>query len=345
MGLPLKKAALILLCFSALSVGCTGRGGCNGSSESSSGNSQLEAPPRNSSLFAFDTKAIRQLLVARFDAKAGEAWTARLVRAEEATDAQVNNRAEPTWFLRSLSTQPSLSDPRADGNFVQHLIDTLLSLRVESHEPDAPAGTYGLENPRFALRWSEREGEGGYELLVGDRNPRSEGGVFVRLPGGPVITVRGAALQMLEMIESPDTLRQRRWVTLSRDDVDEIELSGSGITRTYAERASDHWTDRKGRKLKPDLDAFLEGVTHLRIKRFMDINTAAENDALSKWVAERPDRELVLSDRNGKAFRFLARMKGFPSGESLLLATASNRPGALFELYPESLGRLTLKGF
>jgi hypothetical protein len=269
----------------------------------------------NEPLFIFNTKNLTEFTIAKNDPTTSDQWTARLSKINSAP-----------WEVASAPDGSVLADKMADASYIDHLADTLQTLRATAKAPNGPLSSFGLHPPRFALRWTA-SGKS-HELLLGDSVPH-KGGHYAWIgsqsTSGHVLIVQGAALQMLGYLTSFDALRLRKLLPFSADDVDELELYKGSRLFQYAQRQGDEWTDRKGQKLKAPVGEFLENLTHLRIRHFSD---AIENSA----PRAKPLFRLVFKDRHGKATVLNIYTRG-----GGVFAAVSSRPKSTFEVFSEAL--------
>jgi hypothetical protein len=226
-----------------------------------------------------------------------------------------------------------LLDVQADGIFIQHLLDLLLTTKVEEWAGFGPLQSFGLQTPAFSLRWSDASRS--YELNIGDRVTGSAGARFAYLPGYPdqVFKVDGSGVRMLEMISSFEVLRQKRLVSYTADDIDEFEIFKREGSPFYAQRQSGGWANRKQIKLPEAVRDWVEMLTHVRIQKFED--TPALARSLAEVIAKSPDLQITLKDRD--AIPLKLQFKEINGRE---WAISSDRQGALFELFPGIIQRL-----
>ncbi|MEK6705505.1 MAG: DUF4340 domain-containing protein [Bdellovibrionota bacterium] len=275
--------------------------------------------------FSFDVPDVSELTIAKNDPKSGDSWTVRL---------QNTGGPDPTWQI--ASGPHGILDNLANTGYVNHLLDTLRTLRADLHTEttNGPIESFGLLPPVFYLEWRTNKAdkaeqwrlklglpEGGKPFCIASAHAMAD---------SAVLTCTGAAIKMLDILDSFTAVRHRALSTITSDDVEEIEIFyGNKKSVFFAQREGLDWTNRKHRRLKANIDAFLDGVTHTRIKEFVDD----------------PDETLRLLDTLKKSRHQTIRLSGL-KGMSVtiksskqsheLLATISNRPGAVFKLYPEA---------
>ncbi len=291
-------------------------------------------------IFSLTPTHVRELAIEKNDAVSGDRWSIAL---------RSNARG---WEISSAGSRPII-DRVADQSFILHFLDTLNTLVYAEPAPQGPASSYGLEPPQFALRTTitPDTGSGGpdrvLDLLIGtaargtdSQEPSTR---FARVPPfSQTMVVHGAAIQMLEMMTSFDSLRKRTVLSFSSDDVDELTLVQAGKEKLYAQRDGDTWTDRKHRKSKSSIREKLDSLTHLRIREFID-----DADRAKKFVADTAASPLFEVTFGGRAIPnsdpadakvIVLRISSLGPD---LVATVSNRPGAAFLLFPESLRLFT----
>lgn len=256
--------------------------------------------------FAFDTKKIMTFEIAKADPKTGDAWS-----------AQFDRNPDGIWEVASGPGGGHLIDRKAHSQLIDHLLDTLRTLRVTHLAPKGPPESFELIPPRFALRW------GGHELRLGS-------GQFASI-GSTVYEVEGAALKMLDYIDSFQSLREQTLLSpITSDDIDEVELSQGGKKYFYAQREGTVWTDVHHKPVKPDMSFFLDQLTHARIQEFVDQpETSAQ---LAASVRKNPLVQITLKDRLGHATQAYWKWETM-EGTKKLFSTSSLRPSAVFRIF------------
>jgi hypothetical protein len=282
------------------------------------GGSARPEPKIGSRPLAFDPALVGEVTLSVHGPGAGQGapWTASI-------------QLEPGqgWRIGSAPGGATLADRLADGGFLVHLLDSLTTLQYTEEPPRGPLASYGLDPPHHALRL--KEGSREHELALGAEI--REGGRYALLAGTrTVMIVRGSALRMLELLTGFEVLRRRTLATWATDDIDEVELWEDKRRAFAAERAGDAWVDGKGRRLRADVTAWLDAITHLRIRQFIDDPAAAAQ--IESELRHAPGFRIVSKDRRSRELVIAARRDG-----NVLRAIASTRPGAAFELHPEAL--------
>jgi hypothetical protein len=309
----------------------------------------------------FDYKNTAELLIAKSDLANGDRWAARIQR-----DGIPSPANEDLWTIQMGPDSIAAGDRKAHGTFILHLLDTIRSLQVKEAPVSGSPESFGLASPLFILRWrvSEPRTSAGnaptppgtvraqvfkeYEIRLGGPVKGSDGnfqGLYASFGGlpGKTFIVQGALLRMLDMITSFQTLRLPTVLTISSDDVDEMEIQKPASKKKfYAQRESGKWTDAKHQPIRGDVDAFLDQLTHLRILKFMD--DPRELKKLDATFAHSPAYTLTFKDRHGNP----TTLKLYTlSGGQKAFATFSTRKRqspnslAIFEVYPEIFKSLT----
>jgi len=271
--------------------------------------------PAGSPVAIFDPNQITEL---GFSKNAeGDAWSARLARTPQG------------WVISSSPNGKPLPDRLADSVFLDHLSSTFRSFQSQGEAPHGPLANFGLDPARFVLQW--KLPDRAIEVRIGDEL-KDGAGVYAFLPGPPpsaVFVANGAAVQMLELVTSFDVLRKRALLTWTSDDVDSIQLSRGNHEILFAQREGNAWGDRKDKKIsKPDVAAIVDGLTHLRIKKFIDDLPEVTEHSVQ------PELRAILRNIHGEAQELRIQVTGsdFPH------ASVSSRSGAVFEVFREAIG-------
>jgi hypothetical protein len=276
-------------------------------------------------LFQFDYEAVTELLLVKSDPASGDRWSARFSRPDPKS---------VHWQVQSEGIGAAALDHEADGYFILHLLDTLRTLAVAQSDRPGTQESMGLAPPRYALQW--KAGNENFEIRLGAPGP-DPGSVYAWIPNQPLFTAQGATLQMLDFVKDFTSLRLKTWASLTSDDVDEIELKNLAHGPKpvfYAQREGADWTDRSHHSVRGDVPAWLEALTHSRVKEFIDDPSQAR--ALRTQVEKAPLRQAVLTDRHGKAV--LLQLAWVQRGrKKQLVGLSSARPEGVFEIYPESV--------
>ncbi|MBC7693310.1 MAG: DUF4340 domain-containing protein [Methylotenera sp.] len=325
---------VVLAIAASLSNGCTSRNeppsGVNPASGGLGTTSELKL---NAPLFSFSHEQARELNLIKNDPASGDHWTARIINSGSAE--------KPDWKIASSSMD--LIDVRADGPYIVHLLDTLRTLQAFELAPEGPLSSFGLTTPLFALRWLAPNSNGQMtenEIHLGDSNLKA-GGIYACLPARSgavshpqVFLVRGAALEMLTHLARFEALRLRKLVTFETAELDSIALKGPGIQWSVL-RAKDTWQEAPSRRALHDPVNFqrrLEGLTHLRILRFID--DARENTALKKAFEETKVSRAFFTLRQNGSQPITLKVR---QNQGKTHAWISTRPDATFEVYSDIL--------
>jgi hypothetical protein len=278
-----------------------------------------ESPPiaNGKRALPFDYEAVQELTIVKSDPTTGDSWT-----------AQLKNVGPTKLDWEILAGPHSLGDRKANTPYVRHLLDTLTTLAISEEAAKGPPESYGLDKPRFAMRWDSGE------IRIGNTTGHAES--FATLPTvspGRTYKVRGAALQMLDHLVNFEFLRLQTFSTLASDEILEIEMK-SGSKSFYAQRGGDDWTDRKNKKLKSTSTRgpqfLVEQIAHARILRFVDDEEEAvkvrkaleQSKAVTAFIGDHQNKKVVMK---------LSRI------DKQVFATSSARGNAVFELFPKTL--------
>jgi hypothetical protein len=262
--------------------------------------------------------SVDTLTILKNDPASGDRWSLQV------------NRAHPKAALAlqwEIHAEPPLSDARADGELIAHLLDSLESAKIAGVPRPSPLEAAGLKPPRFTLRW--KSANGSEELEIGAR-AFEPGQVYARVPRlSPTrpVKIRGSLLGLLAELSSLERLRQRSWSSTAADDFDEVELKRKGKTVFYAQRERDLWTDRAHKRVKKDAGRLLSLLVGAPIREFLD-DEKASREAASELKAS-TEYQAVFTDRTGqKTILTLSR----PGKSELIGALSSERPESPFRL-------------
>ncbi|MGZ3687539.1 MAG: DUF4340 domain-containing protein, partial [Bdellovibrionota bacterium] len=210
--------------------------------------------------------------------------------------------------------------------FILHLLDTLQTLKNVGSAPNGPPESFGLSPPWFAVRM---EGGGSVREIRLAAPELGKPPVFAQFPrdSEQVVQVEGAAIQMLKFIENFEVIRQRTLLTISSDEVDELELRKKGKEYFYAQRDGAKWTNRQHRPIAVNVNDLLDSLTHARVQQFLD--NSEETRKLAAEADHANSYEAVFRDRHGKSVTLHLAWLG-----SRFVATVSSRPGVAFIPYP-----------
>ncbi len=273
---------------------------------------QAQTPPqspKNTPYYNFDYRSVSFMTLSANLPETGENFTA---------DLKYTGPEETDWTIESSQ----LLDRQADGFFIRHLLDTLHSLYIAGEIPfkNSSLSDLGLSPPRFAIRWSTSNGTP-YEIQIGNKL-KNEGQAYAILNSSsqPII-IGGAAIKMLDYVKSLASLRQKTFVKLSSDDVDEIEIYKNQKKTFNAERYGRIWK-------KNQLDKHLLSFAHTRIQSYID--DPETNAKILKIIQSKPFAEMTLKDRNGKPITVK-----IGKSQNQIFGTTSEKPKSAFLLYPE----------
>lgn len=263
--------------------------------------------------FDFDPKKVIEITLAKTDPATGENWIGTF------------SNQNLIWTISSAPAELAPIDRIANDTFINHLLDTLASLRLLENPMKGPPESMGLSPARFSLKWRTATAE--FKFLLGtplDHNPARR---FIKLEDSPPLIASGSTLAMLDQIRSFDFLRKRTWTLLNADEVDEIELLRGGKSFFYAQREGDLWTDRAHqpihKRAKVDVDALLTQLTGTSVDHFID-DTQKKN-LIERTAFRRDYSEARLTDRLGKVTILKAAELG-----GIAYGINSTRPDGLF---------------
>jgi hypothetical protein len=218
------------------------------------GHSALQFDPDSATSFLFSTN----------NPATGNRWTTRIVRDSGAKPAE-SAKPEDGWRIALAPEGQTLGDDRANGNWILHLLETVSTAQFTEVPFSGTLESFGLTQPRVQLRWSvaTSAGEQAYELRIGAPAQDLDGtveGFSAQITESPnetpeiartVYVVKGAILQMLEMVSSFNSLRLPTLTTFTADSVDALEISTDERVLLKARRADDAWKTLPATKRKP----------------------------------------------------------------------------------------------
>ena len=275
---------------------------------------------------ALQAASLTRLEVFKGDARTGERWNAAFTRP--AVDSR-------SWRIES-SPGGDLGDRLAASGLINHLLDTFTTLQIRELAPRATPASFGLEPPEMGVRLDHQEIRIGAPVTHAGS---AKGTRYAQLPPDPTVyVIEGAALQMLDHIDSFQSLRQQAWLgELDSDDIDEIEvLEGPAGRKSlyYAQREGSTWTDRKHRPVGRAQE-LLDHLAHARVQEFVD--APAPRTEILAGLGKRPGLEVRLTRRGGTSVIRLAAAWVVVSGTESAYGTVDSREGQVFRIHPETL--------
>jgi hypothetical protein len=321
--MPRSPGAPLLLALSLAAPLATTLAGCHSRQAPDTGRA---AGPAAAALhaggmpFAFDPAAVGELQIDKADRSRGDAWTVTL------------RREGGGWRIAAPPVGTKLADARADGAYVDHLLETLRTLQIAERSPEDSLEPVGLAPPRFVLRWSAAGA--GRELRVGQESP--SGGDYAQFDADPrVWIVRGSALAMLERLEDFGAVRLRTLLTAGAEDLRAFEYRARTYRPVRTRLGRARWQALPTLGLTSEgVRRWVEALAHLRAMRFVDDPAVA--GGLRERIEAAPGWQLRFEPVHGKPIELRVREL-----EGALWATVSSRPGVAFELFPESRPHLT----
>jgi hypothetical protein len=260
--------------------------------------------------FQFQPNQVEELFLSKADPAKEDYWNTTLRK----TDKQ--------WEISFTPSQKAVLDRLVDETFINHLIDLFQNIRITAPAPRGPLDSYGLNPPKFAIRWKTHDQT--FEFLMGQPAPHDLGTYF-SVDGETVYIAKGPAFRMLNMITSFEFLRHRPWTTLSADDIDEIQILKNGKTDWYAQREGDLWTNAAHKKTGRNISKILNSITQTRPLQMVDDKQQAH--FIHKEIQKHSSYQAKLSDRLGNVSSLHLYLK-----KGTLYGTNSTRPNSVFIL-------------
>ncbi|HAR41627.1 MAG TPA: hypothetical protein DCS07_03180 [Bdellovibrionales bacterium] len=315
----MKHPNTLVLLFSIVLTLCSG---------SCTPNQSEKAAPRAQSklLFNFDYTKVKEVVITRTGPEAREQFNARL---------QHFGPGAEHW--RILSSSVPVLDSLANGIFLEHLLDSIRTLKITALGPSAPLETFGLHPPRFGIQWKAEDTD--FEILFGDTQKNGSTYAMITKQGhgkgsAQVLLVRGAVQQLLLHLNSFEQLRFPNLSTLNIDEIDEFEISRNGKPVFYAQRQGSGWIDRKGQP-KSAAQELLEKLNEQRITRYVD--DQEQSRRVLPLFEKTSGYSIALHSRRAEVILLKARRDKYG-----VWSTVSSRPNAVFGISPEILKRLDL---
>ncbi|MCC7440368.1 MAG: DUF4340 domain-containing protein [Bdellovibrionales bacterium] len=281
---------------------------------------RAEPPPITGSrlLPAYDYRACDSLNLRKHDGVTGDRWSARLEKRTEG--------AQAAWWILGSEPVEALSDRRANSSWVEHLLDALGTLKVDSIPDPVAEPAFGLKEPLWRLQ--ARCGSVSWELRIGDiaGNARS-GSRFARLNGAGAVAASGSAFGLLGRNGRFEDIRHPWVLAAGLDDVVLARRRRADGKTFQWERRPGGWTGQDGKSLDPSrAENWLRRVLHVAVVQVVEPPGELE----SRFRASRPG-SVTLEDRLGRRRElWLGELEG------RWLALSTDRPGAVFVVGPES---------
>ncbi|MFN7685830.1 MAG: hypothetical protein ACK5QT_10520 [Oligoflexia bacterium] len=274
-------------------------------------------------LFSFKYPEVNELSISSQDPSTGSRFSAHFRRQNE------------KWLIQSGPEGSELLDRNANTSFINHLLDTLSTLRMSKpvEAENLPRAEFlsrlGLTPPSHWLRWGTANQS--FELQLGSRADAFGSHASAQ---GQTFLVEGAALKMLEYVTDFRKLRHSKLMLKTIDEVDRVEIrwQTSPPQLLRAERDSGHWVGRLPRRvapgvLAPKIQSAIESLPQLEIAEF-DLPASAFKKAwLSISWMDRHDAQVLIEI------------------DTDLLARASDRPGSTFRLHESARALLVAARF
>ncbi len=270
---------------------------------------------RNGALpFEGDYKKITQLELSRFGTHGESPWSTSL------------EREEGNWIIKTFPGGVRRPDRYADTAFVDHLLDTLGTLKIQEKAPQASKESLGLSPPQWAIRFT-RNGKT-QEVKIGQYDSTIRA-AFIEIKS-QVYLAKGALLAMFGHLKNFEKLRHGKLSRITLNDVVSVEVEVSGKSSFYAERLSGGWANKEQKKYKEGVvTPWLKRIFEIRIQHFIDQPHLIK---MKTRFFVKPLIRIRTRDRHGKEVTF-----GIIKDQGKILTRTSNRVAGMFELYPESL--------
>lgn len=266
--------------------------------------------------FQFEPQSVNELTISKFDPLSGDRWTSVL------------RRDMLDWKILFAPHQQQILDRSANQNFISHLIDSLESIRIQGQAPHGTLDSFGLDPPRFSIRWIIPNKS--FEFHLGSNLKKSLEAYFT-VDKHHVYIASGPSIGLLNALENFQILRRKIWSSLDSDQVDEIEIFHQGKPFLYAQREGDEWTDRRHKVIrKQNISQLLDDLTSSEALDFID--DAHENSKLINKLRFQALYEARLSDRFGNKLLLTLNTRN-----QKIYGWNSRRPQVTFILKPKLL--------
>ena len=234
--------------------------------------------------FQFSPEKVTELSIHQFDPTQGEPWYLRV--------KMTGNH----WEISSTSQASSLLDRWANETFILHVLDLFRTLEVEKTPLEGTLESFGLNPPRVSVQWVTPEKS--FEFHLGSRKPHDTTATYFQaaLPLQEPQVIRGAALRMLDMIDSYSFFRRKIWMTQNIDEIDEVRIVSNKKEILYGQREADQWTQRNHQVNHFDIQNFLNTLTSAECQAFID--KPEEAKALLQFIQAKPEFEVQLFNRS-----------------------------------------------
>jgi hypothetical protein len=220
------------------------------------------------------------------------------IRITADKETSLVKKVNGTWQI----VEPVQSE--ADQTEASSLATSIAGVEVNRvvEENAADLATYGLADPRFKVAFKGADGAAG-ELHIGERTATQNDLYAVKAGEKRVFLV--PSFQETSFNKRPFDLRDKRILTVKRDDIDSVEISGE--TNLQLSRTGTEWNVRRPVEARGDYSA-IEGVlTRIASANMTKIVEQAPAggsiapDVLTKYGLDKPPLTVTVSAGSTKA--------------------------------------------
>lgn len=220
------------------------------------------------------------------------------IRITADKETSLVKKVNGTWQM----VEPAQSE--ADQTEASGLATSIAGVEVNRvvEENAADLATYGLADPRFKVAFKGADGAAG-ELHIGERTATQNDLYAVKAGEKRVFLV--PSFQETSFNKKPFDLRDKRILTVKRDDIDSLEISGE--TNLQLSRTGTEWKVRRPVDARGDYSA-IEGVlTRIASANMTKIVEQApaggsiSPEVLTKYGLDKPPLTVTVSAGNTKA--------------------------------------------
>jgi Domain of unknown function (DUF4340) len=278
------------------------------------------------------------------------------VRVTADKQTSVLKKVNGTWQL----VEPVKSD--ADQTEASALANTLAGLEVNRvvEENAADLSGYGLADPRFKVAFKAADGAGG-ELYIGEKTATQNDLYAVKAGEKRVFLV--PAFNETSLNKKPFDLRDKRILTVKRDDIDAVDITGAADVQLA--RTGTEWNVKRPMQARGDYSAIEGLITRITTANMTKMveqpegGGSATPEVLAKYGLDKPAITVTVGAGSAKAAvafgkeeegavyaRDLSRPMVFAVDPSLVTdlkkAADEYRNKNLFEFRPFNLARLRI---
>jgi hypothetical protein len=220
------------------------------------------------------------------------------IRITAEKETSLVKKVNGTWQM--VEPAQSEADQTESSGLATSIAGVEVSRVVEENATDL--ATYGLADPRFKVAFKGADGAAG-ELHIGERTATQSDLYAVKAGEKRVFLV--PSFQETSFNKKPFDLRDKRILTIKRDDIDSLEISGE--TRLQLARTGTEWNVRRPVEARGDYSA-IEGVlTRIASANMTKIVEQAPPggsiapDVLTKYGLDKPSLTVTVSAGSTKA--------------------------------------------